>query len=86
MLSSDSVIVVKAMNSVVAHPGRPRLRLPKGVERVGYSTRNMRLDYLDRLRILAAYARTTLDAQVLAAIGRGLSLLESEQRRKKACP
>ena len=65
--------------------GRPlSVRVPHDVRLVGYSMRNMRQDYLDRLRLLSVYERTSIEAQVLRALGKGLAVLEAERRAKRA--
>lgn len=58
-------------------------RLPKGVQRVMFSTRNMRGDYLDRVRILAMQRRAARDGEqytvemgVNDCLGAGLKVLE----------
>lgn len=52
-------------------------------ERRAYQMRTMPITLLDRLRILAAYERTTIEAQVIAALEIGLPQLEIESRERR---
>ena len=64
-------------------PPRYVTTTPKGVDTVRYMMRHMRLDYLDALRVLAVLERTTLEQQLLRAIGKGLPILKAEYRAKR---
>ncbi len=65
--------------------GRPRtVRVPADVHVVVYQMRNMRQDHLDRLRLLAVYERTSLEQQVVRALGKGIPVLEAARRAARA--
>lgn len=48
-----------------------------GVKTTAYTTRNMRVDLLDRCRVLAAVERTTLEDIVNRALEAGLAEMET---------
>ncbi len=47
-----------------------------------YTTRNIPASYIDRIRILAALERTTLEHQFNRALSIGISALEMDRRKK----
>jgi hypothetical protein len=54
-------------------------RLPRGIIVRSYSMRNMRQDFLDRIRItMAQHKVATLEQEVLNVIERGLRVREKE--------
>lgn len=47
---------------------------------VNYSTRNLRTDLLDRLRVLAALGHTSIETVLNHALARGLDVLDAERK------
>lgn len=56
---------------------------PKGTRYVEYNTRNFRVDLLDRLRVVAAMRRATIEHVLNLAVKHGLPVLEAEVRGKR---